>query len=1625
MKYSYSIFQGFIANILLVSLFLQSCTNISIPIQPTNHTHSVEELVNTQVSLQGESMSSLYEQNLQLQLEAKEEDKEPIFTVSNDVQQLISTQKNKSIKERQYALCKNVEALPSLLTYSEAIDVLQSNCAQIKKIDISQEKLDKNQLTKLKEAIKSNSVVGHISWGKIPPDCQELKKEIEEKLVQNTCNYRYYPNDYLHGLLANHVYNEPKEGDAIDLKIVATKLGHILPVNANFIWKVVQVIDDSKNSGYYSALYVNEAVHQAVLSFQGTHPERLVKDLLIEDLQGVLEGKVTRQQHLAYEATKAAAEYVGRMGFNLSMTGHSLGGYLAELSVGYYYNYNDSIKPKGSKYYEKNVVGIVFDSPGATRKLDSFKIDKEHLPIIAYLSAPNLVNSCDKHLADTYRVFPKLEEWLDWKKSWNMEEIGYSGISSIVDNDILRISKAIKPLHNSHSLETILRLFDVGSGKPKEYVRIASWPGLNLDHTTYVGKHKSYATGTLCSLGAILGATGGGQGWRGFLFSPIRMGLGGGIGCMAGYMMDNYLWPSLRPHLGQELQDTSIAVYGIATVLSDLNNINADQFWTTLRYLDGGFREPSYLSAENKFLLKYQGHYQESNLALTEYPVNTKRVNDDCYNIDCLLYKLYKHKDAINQLPDSSMEMMILRNILKDFKLEDINGHPHFSLTNPLLSIRDLRERIQRLLEISSLGKLEEILKESEKLKNEKNIIKRIANIYSDIALKKLAKLEEYIPRKKQEKVIDKQLANEGVCVLYGHGGCGKSTVAAKYVRDKHKNQTIWWVQADTRDKLLTGYQTLAKELGIDVNGLAEKYKESSDEHLSELAREIYSALESRKQYTLHVLDNAEDGELIADCLSHRTSAIQVIITTRDKVGFTKHNPIEIGAFSYEEARTYVKKNLSSILPSEQDIEALISEVGTIPKKLNLAVSYINEINFMNVDKYITKLKALKTSGKKQNGKLALPEAALGLESLDVTPQLLMRYGVHLDPDFIPLTLVSSLLKVDDLEKLDDILKPLERLSLITIIDDGSNRQGISLHREVQAECKVYSEWREIGKLSNQDLLKELIDVLDKSIPRVSRTPDNTWNRAQLYTPTLLHVLSDVEVEPAVRSLSGKLFELAGEYSHQVQLNYLYALEYYNKSLEIRRVIHIGNHPDVANLLNDIGSVHWDLGNYAEALEYYNQALKMRQAIYSGNHPDVATLLNDIGNVYEDLGKHAKALEYLDQALKMKKAIYAGNHLSVAISLNNIGNVYEGLKNHEKALEYYNQALVMNQALYSDEHPDIAISFNNIGLVYKYLGQHQKALEYYNQALVMEQILYKDKNGGNHPHIATSLNNIGGIYYSLGENEKALEYLDQAHKIKKAIYAGNHPDVTLSLHNIGRTYYRLGNDEKALEYHEQALQMGKAIYPSDHPKIATLFNNIASVYDSLGNYKKASEYRKQINKDKDETSSLSKLNESPTISPDSISNSITNYASKSQVWWNDMAKWVKSLLKWTEESPTQIDTDKTHARKLQTLQCKCKEIIQQSTASTSDKWYVYSLEDMIEDIDEVLREEKEIDNDTLKHFKKRLSGIQKDFIETDTHLHRPNTPYSLGIGQLKPTELLFPEMVMLNHVGGHMPALTQ
>ena len=212
-------------------------------------------------------------------------------------------------------------------------------------------------------------------------------------------------------------------------------------------WKVLAMADPTDDD-YFGVAYVKENSKHIVISHRGTDPKKLGG--LVADAEGIVGNWATSQQNSARNfAEKVMGKYSG---YTFSCTGHSLGAWLAQICV---------------FYHARELSAVTFDDPGCFDQLETLnkqrnaeeKVLLDFLDITNYLSKPNLINTCNRHVGTCYQLNPDL--------SSNLGPIEYT--------------------LQSHGLENIKKCFSPESGLPKEQRYVEHFPLIARNCLTFLG----------------------------------------------------------------------------------------------------------------------------------------------------------------------------------------------------------------------------------------------------------------------------------------------------------------------------------------------------------------------------------------------------------------------------------------------------------------------------------------------------------------------------------------------------------------------------------------------------------------------------------------------------------------------------------------------------------------------------------------------------------------------------------------------------------------------------------------------------------------------------------------------------------------------------------------------------------------------------------------------------------------------------------------------------------------------------------------------------------------------------------------------------------------------------------
>ncbi len=120
-------------------------------------------------------------------------------------------------------------------------------------------------------------------------------------------------------------------------------------------------------------------------------------------------GIVEEQQKSAIEFTRKVLEESDKLGYRLGMVGHSVGGWLAQLTASL----------AASKGYE-GIYVVTLDTPEAKEMIQTYfegdqmismaRVDEKRLDFTHFLSLPNIVNCCNTQIGDLFHIIPVLDQ---------------------------------------------------------------------------------------------------------------------------------------------------------------------------------------------------------------------------------------------------------------------------------------------------------------------------------------------------------------------------------------------------------------------------------------------------------------------------------------------------------------------------------------------------------------------------------------------------------------------------------------------------------------------------------------------------------------------------------------------------------------------------------------------------------------------------------------------------------------------------------------------------------------------------------------------------------------------------------------------------------------------------------------------------------------------------------------------------------------------------------------------------------------------------------------------------------------------------------------------------------------
>lgn len=125
---------------------------------------------------------------------------------------------------------------------------------------------------------------------------------------------------------------------------------------------------------------------------------------------------------------------------------------------------------------------------------------------------------------------------------------------------------------------------------------------------------------------------------------------------------------------------------------------------------------------------------------------------------------------------------------------------------------------------------------------------------------------------------------------------------------------------------------------------------------------------------------------------------------------------------------------------------------------------------------------------------------------------------------------------------------------------------------------------------------------------------------------------------------------------------------------------------DDATTYNNIGALYYRMGDCAKALDYHNKSLQMRLRQAYVKPSDLALSYNNIAAAYVKMGLYDEALNNYCQALTLRLSYLHPMHEYIALNYADMGVVYGRLGSYELAVENLTKALDIFEYIYPADH---------------------------------------------------------------------------------------------------------------------------------------------------------------------------------------------------------------------------------------------------------------------------------------------------------------------------------------------------
>ena len=290
------------------------------------------------------------------------------------------------------------------------------------------------------------------------------------------------------------------------------------------------------------------------------------------------------------------------------------------------------------------------------------------------------------------------------------------------------------------------------------------------------------------------------------------------------------------------------------------------------------------------------------------------------------------------------------------------------------------------------------------------------------------------------------------------------------------------------------------------------------------------------------------------------------------------------------------------------------------------------------------------------------------------------------------------------------------------------------------------------------------------------------------------------------------------------------------EALTLQQALYGTSDPAIARTLKDLARTVADGGDLNAAIPLMRRAVSMQRALRGNDpHPDLAEVLNDMGTLLWRQGDMDGCESFYRESLAMNRRLLGDKHPEIANGLENVAMALEDKGDLAGAEALYRQSLEMRRELLGASHPDYGRTLLNLALLQGDRGDTKDSIANVRQVL----LIYRKAYPADHPETARVLNIIGSSLTMAGDYAQADRYLEEGLAMRRRLFDDKEPDVASSLMTLAVLRVAQGRYAEALGLAQSAKTIDRAALSADHWRTAIAESAEGAALTGLGRFPEA------------------------------------------------------------------------------------------------------------------------------------------------------------------------------------------